>query len=35
MATEIPEGWASWKAQRNWVVARIQPAQDAELVAEV
>jgi len=24
MATEIPEGWASWKAQRNGVMARIQ-----------
>ena len=26
MATEIPEGWASWKAQRNGVMARIQPS---------
>jgi hypothetical protein len=33
MATEIPEGWPSWKAHKNWVMARIQPAQDAALVA--
>jgi len=26
MATEIPEGWASLKAQRNRVMARIQPS---------
>ena len=34
MATEIPEGWASWKVQRNWVMACIQPPQDPVLVAE-
>jgi hypothetical protein len=28
MATEIPEGWASWKAQRTWVMARIQPSSE-------
>ena len=26
MATEIPEGWANWKAQRNGVMVRIQPS---------
>jgi len=26
MATEIPEGWASWKEPMNWVMARIQPS---------
>jgi hypothetical protein len=26
MATEVPEGWASWKVQWNWLMAHIQPS---------
>ena len=34
MATEIPEGWASWKAQGTGLWCISSPAQDAALVAE-
>jgi hypothetical protein len=32
MATEIPEGWASWKAQGLWRIS--SPAQDAASIAK-
>jgi hypothetical protein len=34
MATEIPDGWTSWKAPRNWVRARVQFSSGCCVVAE-
>jgi hypothetical protein len=34
MTTEIPGGWISWKAPRNWVMERIQSSSECCVVAE-